>query len=378
MKIIVDSGTLFPEAEYEVNAYFKRFVSETASRFDTRPEYLGHLIGLFELLLSLNDSEHGFTDARLAVDTLMDWVSGKDKTLLVELFKTSNANWNEANSSFWSMRNSNVIAHEENDYREKVSGYFDTINKTLEFLVKKEGYLIACLVSDKRSKGIPKSFELFDVLQKCIMFFDGFPALSVNRDVLLHIPFNQWRNIAAHKDFACFNNVVTVVYGKDPKRTAELSLPELELCAREIYRFRVNIQFVTSVVNNLLAIKNEALMTGMTTTPKAFLVTVNYMLKAQGVQLASFSLAQGLFVEGEQQEIPEDVIIYDIDFESTIDDDLELCRILSAVSRAMGSIFGEYNSLPRKEQVRLHYRAQLASHIYHMVYTFDESDSTQA
>lgn len=369
MKIELNNVSLFPGDEKEVRDYFRSFIYSLAEQYKVPSAVFNNLLGLFELFLYTNREGQDLDAIQDAVSKVLEWLENLNSDVLKHTYEISSEYMREANDSFWSMSNSNPTTSSDYSFAENVDKIFDSINRVLEFMIKREGYLIS--LYESRFNVVPKKVDLFTVIESSLAFLNRFTGLAVNSDNLKGIPLNQWRNISAHRDYSCNGEVVCVSYGRNIIKEECISWRDLEVAFLEIYRLRANVKFVVSIVLIVLTVRNDELADLVKYSPKSLLNDINLFFTDEGFCITRFEKSEGLVIDGKQQKTPEGFVVFDVEFMHKESTDEQLCLTIRAVSEALSSVFGEHNSLPQKEKVLLHYRSVSPCSGFHMVYTFD-------
>jgi hypothetical protein len=365
MKVDIKRDSLFPGNEKEIQEYFELFTLALSEKFEVPSFIFKNLSGLFELFLTLNRESNHIAPIREAVTAIIEWLDTVSPTSVRETFEQTSAYWREANDSFWSMLNSNPTTNDQYSFRENADKLFDTINRVLEFMIKKEGYLLARF--EDRNESELRKYDLFSIIERCVTFLNRYPDLAIDNGALMQIPLNQWRNISAHKDFTCWGDKINVTYGRNSVKKAQLSRGEIENACMEIYRTRINVKIITSIVLIVLAARHEQLISIIEFSPKTFLYDINYFFAGRDFRLTQFELTEELVINGEKAQVPEGFSVFNVSFSHKEDTDEQLLFIIQAIARALSHVFGEHNSFPPKEKVVLYFTGDPA---FHMIYTY--------
>lgn len=303
---------------------------------------------------------------------MIEWFASLDKSDAKVVFTKAYESCTEANDSFWSMINSDPRTNNEYSFKENIDKRFDTIYRVLEFMVAKEGWLIAASQSEKVD--VHESMPLNNLLSSCKSFLGEDNNLAIVNDNLFDIPLNQWRNIAVHKSYKCLGRKVYASYGRNNVTNATLSEDELDRACMEIYKLRVGIKFIVGLTLNILAARNQDFIDVSPPSPRSFLHDLNYFLKEFGAQVESFRILDDLDLGGNKLEVPDDISIFGVKFTYDIvdtSDDTRLLEIVCLIANALSHIFSESNSLPEKEKVLLHF-SRSPDNGFHMFYSYDK------
>jgi hypothetical protein len=368
MKIDIKATSLFPAHQKEIQDYFHVLTQALSKRFEVLPAVFNNLSGMFESFLALNREHEHIAPLMDATSRIVQWLYSMPAASLKETYATSSEFWREANDSFWSMSNSNPETNPEYTFRENVDKRFDTIYRVLEFMIKKEGYLICRL--EHTGDDVPEKFDLTTSVERCMTFLGRFPGLAVKEVALKQIPLNQWRNISAHKNFTCNGNKITVTYGRNAIKSTELTWEEIESACVEIYRMRINIKIIACIVLIVLAARDKELLALAKISPKTALLDINYFFESRNFSITRFELLKELVIQGQKPSIPEGLSVFNVEFDHNEETDAQLVAILQAVAAALAAVFGDHNSLPPKEKVVLHFNSTSRSSEFHLIYTF--------
>ena len=143
MKVTPVNTSLFGEDSEFIKNYFESFTELLAERFQVQPEAFATYLGTFELFLMTRGGNGDFSPLEAAVNILMEWFASLDKSVAKTVFVKAEEGCREANDSFWSMINSDPRTRDEFSFKENIDKQFETVNRVLEFMVAREGGLIA-------------------------------------------------------------------------------------------------------------------------------------------------------------------------------------------------------------------------------------------
>lgn len=371
MKVTPANSSLFKEGSNLIKSYFESFSGLLAEKFELQPEVFENYLGVFELFLMTRGGGGDLSSLDAAVNTLVERFDSFDKTVAKAIFVKAEEGCREANDSFWSMINSDPRTSDNYSFKENIDKRFETVNRVLEFMVAREGWLIAAFQREKTDVG--EVIPLHMLLDSCRLFLGEDSNLAVVSENLFGIPLNQWRNIAAHKSYKCLGGKVEASYGRKLEKIVTLSGGELERACMEIYKFGVGVKFIVGLTLTIVAARNPSFIETVQLSPRSFLHDLNYLLDKYGAQVDSFELLNDLVVGVDKIEVPDDFSIFGVRF--TCDDvngsdDLRLAGIAVRIAKVLAHIFGEQNSLPEKEKILL-YISRSPDNGFHMIYTYD-------
>lgn len=368
MKITPANESLFKEDAPVVKQYFLSFAELLANKFEVPAGVFYNHLGVFELFLLSRKDGADLSALEIAIATLVDWFDTLDASLAREVFMLADEACKDANDSFFSMINSDPHLREEYSFKENMDKLFDTINRVVEFMIVREGFLIAAF--QKKSGDPRQKMSTHLLLDCCKSFLGDGNNLSVTDENLIGIPLNQWRNIAAHKSYKCFDGKIEASYGQKDVKVVTLSRDELERACMEIYKLRVGVKLITGLALTVIATKNEDFIEGAEFSARSFLHDMNYILAHHDIQLKSFERLQELVLEGKRVEVPDGFSIFDVRFISEEEDGNHLAGRVARIAEVLALIFGGHNTLPEKEKVLLHFSRSPDSG-FHMIYTYD-------
>lgn len=371
MKVTPVNTSLFGEDSEFIKSYFESFTELLAERFQVQPEAFATYLGTFELFLMTRGGNGDLSPLEAAVNILMEWFASLDKSVAKAVFVKAEEGCREANDSFWSMINSDPRTRDEFSFKENIDKQFETVNRVLEFMVAREGWLIASFQGEKVDVG--EEIPLYILLEHCRSFLGKDSNLAVVNENLFNIPLNQWRNIAAHKSYKCLGGKVNASYGRTLEKVVTLSGDELERACMEIYKLRIGVKLVVGLTLTIVAARNQDFIDVAQLSPRSFLHDLNYLLKKYGAQVESFELLNDLVVDGYKTEVPDDFSIFDVKFtydDADTSDDARLPDISVRIANVLSNIFSEHNTLPEKEKVLLHF-SRSPDNGFHMFYSYD-------
>ncbi|MEI7256607.1 hypothetical protein [Dickeya dadantii] len=374
MKITPVNTSLFGKDSELIKSYFEYFTELLAERFEVQPEAFATYLGTFELFLMTRRWDGDLSSLEAKVNILMEWFASLDKSVAKAVFVKANESCREANDSFWSMINSDPRTNNDYTFKENIDKRFEIINSVLEFMVAREGWLIAAFQREKVD--VREAIPLNNLLDSCKSFLGEDSNLAVVNENLFDIPLNQWRNIAAHKSYKCLGGKVDASYGRNIVKVATLSEDELDRACMEIYKLRIGVKLVVGLTLTIVAARNQDFIDVAQSSPRSFLHDLNYLLKKYGAQVESFVLLNELVVGGDKIEVPDDFSIFDVKFTydgADTSDDARLLDIVVRIAKVLSHLFSEYNSLPEKEKVLLHF-SRSPDNGFHMLYSYDEYD----
>lgn len=372
MKITPVNTSLFGKDSELIKNYFEYFSELLAERFEVQPEAFATYLGTFELFLMTRMWDGDLSSLEEKINMLLEWFSSLDKSVAKAIFVKADESCREANDSFWSMINSDPRTNNEYSFKENIDKRFETINSVLEFMVAREGWLIAAFQIKKTD--VSEAISLNSLLSSCKSFLGEDGNLAIVNENLFDIQLNQWRNIAAHKSYKCFGGKVNATYGRNLVNIATLSEDELERACMEIYKLRIGIKLIVGLTLNIVAARNQDFIDVALPSPRSFLHDLNYFLEKYGAQVESFMLLNELVVGGNKIEVPDDFSIFDVKFTYDGGDTSDNARLLDIVLRianVLSHIFSENNSLPEKEKVLLHF-SRSPDNEFHILYSYDE------
>ncbi|MGP0872442.1 hypothetical protein ACJ8QF_19965 [Serratia sp. CY81684] len=372
MKITPVNTSLFGKDSKLIKNHFEYFSELLAERFEVQPEVFATYLGTFELFLMTRTWDGDLSSLEEKINMLLEWFASLDKSVAKAVFVKADEGCREANDSFWSMINSDPRTNNEYSFKENIDKRFETINSILEFMVAREGWLIAAYQIKKAD--VRKVISLNDLLSSCKSFLGEEGNLAIVNENLFDIPLNQWRNIAAHKSYKCFGGKINASYGRNIIKIATLSEDELERACMEIYKLRIGIKLIVGLTLNIVAARNQDFIDVALSSPRSFLHDLNYLLEKYGAQVESFMLLNELAVGGNKIEVPDDFSIFEVKFTyygSDTSDDARLIDIVLRIANVLSHIFSENNSLPEKEKVLLHF-SRTPDNEFHMLYSYDE------
>ncbi|MDR9876762.1 hypothetical protein RJC98_16360 [Pseudomonas allii] len=371
MKVTPANTSLFGEDAGVVKAYFESFSECLAERFEVQAEFFATYLGTFELFLMTREGDGDLSPLEVAVNTLVEWFDKLEKSAAQAIFTKAEEGCREGNDSFWSMLNSDPRIHKGYSFKESVDKQFEVIGKVLEFMVAREGWLIAAF--QRNHVDVDKDIPLHFLWDGCRSFFGEDGNLAVVGESLFGVPLNQWRNIAVHKSYKCLGGKIEVSYGRDVLKVVTLSAEELGRVCMEIYKFRVGVKLVTGLALIILAARGQDLVEAVQLSPRSFLHDLNYLLGRYGTQVESFELLDELVMDGGKFEVPDGFSIFDVKIacdDAKDSDDARLPDMAVRIAKVLSYVFGDHNSLPEKEKILLHF-SRSPDNGFHMIYTYD-------
>ncbi|QXH95744.1 hypothetical protein HU749_004980 [Pseudomonas ogarae] len=371
MKVTPANTSLFGEDARVVKGYFESFAEFLAEKFEVQSEMFATYLGTFELFLMTREGGEDLSFLEVAVNALVEWFGELDKLVARAIFIKAEEGCREGNDSFWSMLNSDPRIRNDYSFKENVDKQFEVIGKVLEFMVAREGWLIAAF--QRNHFDVEKDIPLHLLWDGCRSFFGEDGNLAVVGENLFGVPLNQWRNIAAHKSYKCLGGKIEASYGRDVVKVVTLSGDELGRACMEIYKFRIGIKLVTGLALTIVAARGQDLAEAVQLSPRSFLHDLNYLLGRYGAQVETFELLSELVVNGEKFEVPDDFSIFDVKFacdDAGGSDDARLPNMAVRIAKVLSYIFGDHNNLPGKERILLHF-SRSPDNGFHMIYTYD-------
>lgn len=168
MKITPVNTSLFGKDSKLIKNYFEYFSELLAERFEVQPEVFATYLGTFELFLMTRTWDGDLSSLEEKINMLLEWFASLDKSVAKAVFVKADEGCREANDSFWSMINSDPRTNNEYSFKENIDKRFETINSILEFMVAREGWLIAAYQIKKAD--VRKVISLNDLLSSCKSF----------------------------------------------------------------------------------------------------------------------------------------------------------------------------------------------------------------
>lgn len=371
MKIQPNIPSIFPEHQDKLIKSFELFSEGLSEKFDVPRELFRNHYGVFELTLAL-------TQDSKVIDDHFDMICNFTAELInanvdIELISKSIEHLDEGIAAFNSMKNSAIVVRDDYSFKENVDSLFDSINKIIEHMIKKEGSFITHqeLINDNQT--VSNNYTLFTVINNCEKFLLKSRLCSVNHKNLLNIPVNQWRNISAHRDYECKNHRISLEYGRGERKNLEISIEDLEGVLTEVYRMRVNIKFVTGVALSILSLKYLPHDFKKVGTPlKNSLLDFNYYLMNEGVSILKFLEVKRFIINGIELENNKNKTLYDIEFGTSKEFNSDALAVKwKRIATAISFTFSNYNNLPDREEVLFHIYSTSVEPEFNMIISFD-------
>lgn len=334
-------------------------------------------MGVFELALAMapRSEEKHLEDWLTTIKILTNWLLDNEKKLGDVFFKKAFINIDEGIQSFWSMKNSIITNPDNYSFQEIIENQFDCLDKIIEKMIRFEGYLISSKNHFDDTGEVYSDFSSNKAFKHCESFFKDYDSIKINDEKLLSIQVTQWRNIAAHKSYSCRNNEISISYGNYPKiKKRKITQEDLQQVILEVYRFRINIKLSLGIVLTTVLWKSLSAIDLVEFSSRGFLMDLNYFIRDLGVNIIRFESVSAFNIEGEckiaTSDCPEHHL-YEIEFESTIDEPDSLAKIIFNISEMIILMFNEHNSLPKKEEVMFYFQDKKRNPQFHMVRSFD-------
>ncbi|HCG5296693.1 TPA: hypothetical protein NJZ52_004458 [Vibrio parahaemolyticus] len=371
MKIQPYIPSIFPEHHGELIKSFELFSEGLSEKFDVPKEIFRNHYGVFELTLALTQDSRVIEDH---FDMICNFTAELiNKNVGIELISKSIEHLDEGIAAFNSMKNSAIVARDDYSFKENVDSVFDSINKIIEHMIKKEGSFITHqeLINDNQT--VSNNYSLFTVIDNCEKFLLKSRLCSVNHKKIFNVPVNQWRNISAHRDYECKNHRIYLEYGRGERKKLEISIEDLDRVLTEVYRMRVNIKFVTGIVLSILSSKYLPHDFKKVGTPlKNLLSDFNYYLINEGVSILKFLKVERFIINEIEYENKENKKLYEIEFGASKDfNSDELAVKWKGIATAISLAFSDYNNLPNREEVVFHIYSTSFEPKFNMIISFD-------
>lgn len=372
MKIAPLNISLFGKDSELIKNYFEFFTESLAEKLGVQPDAFSTYLGTFELFLMTREWDGDLSSLDEKITMLIEWFASLDKSVSKAVFVKADEGCREANNSFWSMKNSNLRTSNHYSFKENIDKQFEKINSILEFMVAREGWLIAAFQSENID--VMEAISFNKIMGDCKCFLGENSNLAVVDENLFDIPLNQWRNIAAHQSYKCFGGKVNASYGRYNVKIITISEDELEQACLEIYKLRIGIKLIVGLTLSIVAARNEDFIDLSQYSPRSFLHDLNFLLEKYGTQVETFEFLNDLVVDGKKLKVPDYFSIFDVKFtydSAVTSDDARLFEIVLRIAGVLSHVFSEYNSLPDKEKVLLHF-SRSPDNGFHTIYSYDD------